>query len=595
MISQTFNKLFKPSDVGYIVWQPNKTLKYKTVSDESVTSTLLQQHLQGEVSIGLYPNTKNNTCAWGAIDDDGHHNNGVVDHNKILKKLQFLEIPGVVAKSKTGGAHIYIFLDTYYPVDRVKKSLNKIKFALGYADDCEVFPKSSEDSRGNAINVPYFGNTRCFLDENGNELSLEKGLVYAQQFVTNLKDLQKYDLLKFKDSKQIRNSRTLPALVFLKKHYPDDWEQKGYAYNDLFNEPPLGKKEGKDSKKRFEIMLKNVEKNGDNYKGDDIEKKPKRIINMWNDARDMNELMQTKFEEVKFCVDKILPEGLNILAGKPKSMKSWTALDLCCAIENGVPFMGHSTSPGNCLYLGYEDNWRRVQNRLEKLDYKNKKLPKIFTMQEKLPNIKNGLIDSMQMWIEGSNIPKLIVIDTLGRAKQMDNSNKNIYDKDTEMLEPLQELAINNGITIQVVHHLKKEKTSYAFDAISGSTGIQGMSDSMWLLDRINNHEGKLTIRGRDILDYEYALHWDQENFRYKNIGDAYVILQDQSKDKIYNAIKSMGDVEFGLNDIFEELCITKNSKEGKAVSKALQRMKNDGRLQGGRGKYKQNIKENII
>ena len=58
MISQTFSKLFKPSDVGYIVWQPNKTLKYKTVSDESVTSTLLQQHLQGEVSIGLYPNTK---------------------------------------------------------------------------------------------------------------------------------------------------------------------------------------------------------------------------------------------------------------------------------------------------------------------------------------------------------------------------------------------------------------------------------------------------------------------------------------------------------------------------------------------------------
>jgi hypothetical protein len=193
MISQTFNKLFKPSDVGYIVWQPNhKTLKYKTVSDESVTSTLLQQHLQGEVSIGLYPNTKNNTCAWGAIDDDGHHNNGVVDHNKILKKLQFLEIPGVVAKSKTGGAHIYIFLDTYYPVDRVKKSLNKIKYALGYADKCEVFPKSSEDSKGNAINIPYFGNTRCFLDENGNELSLEKGLIYAQQFVTSLEEVRNH-------------------------------------------------------------------------------------------------------------------------------------------------------------------------------------------------------------------------------------------------------------------------------------------------------------------------------------------------------------------------------------------------------------------
>ena len=591
---KSYQSLYKPSDVGYIVWQPKEKIEYKTVSDVSVTNTLLQQHLQGEISIGLYPNTKNNTCAWGAIDDDGHHNNGVVDHKKILKKLQFLEIPGVVAKSKTGGAHIYFFFDSYYPVDRVKKTLNKIKYALGYADKCEVFPKSSEDSRGNAINVPYFGNTRCFINDNAEELSLEKGLVYAKQFRIGISDLQKYDLLRFKASEQNRNSRTVPALTFLKKHYPDDWEQKGHEYNNLFNEPPLGMK-STDKKNRFEIMLKNVAKHGDNYKGDDIEKKPKRIINMWSDAKDMTEVMQTKFEEVKFCVNKILPEGLNILAGKPKSMKSWTALELSCAIENGIPFMGHETQQGDCLYLGYEDNWRRIHNRIEKLGFKNKKLPKIFTMQEKLPNIKNGLIDSMQMWIEGANTPRLIVIDTLGRAKQMDNSNKNIYDKDTEMLEPLQELAIGNGITILVVHHLKKEKTSYAFDAISGSTGIQGMSDSMWLLDRINNHEGKLTIRGRDILDYEYALHWDAENFKYKNVGDANFLLQDTTKAEVYEAIKNMGDIEFGLDEIFEELCITKSSNKGKAVSKTLQRMKKDGRLQGGRGKYKQNIKEDII
>src|SRR5205809_658031 len=61
------------------------------------------------------------------------------------------------------------------------------------------------------------------------------------------------------------------------------------------------------------------------------------------------------------------PEGLTILAGKPKIGKSWWLLDVCLAVATGDVALHHApVDRGAVLYLALEDTERRLQTRLER-------------------------------------------------------------------------------------------------------------------------------------------------------------------------------------------------------------------------------------
>src|SRR4051812_49260965 len=47
------------------------------------------------------------------------------------------------------------------------------------------------------------------------------------------------------------------------------------------------------------------------------------------------ELRSRTFPPVAFCVPDLIPEGLTLIAGKPKIGKSWLALDVCIAVALG--------------------------------------------------------------------------------------------------------------------------------------------------------------------------------------------------------------------------------------------------------------------
>src|SRR5262245_41894446 len=70
------------------------------------------------------------------------------------------------------------------------------------------------------------------------------------------------------------------------------------------------------------------------------------------------------FKEPKFIVPGYLTEGLCILAGKPKSAKSWKALQIADAVSRGADYFGTRIEQGKVLYLGLEDTPRRLQARL---------------------------------------------------------------------------------------------------------------------------------------------------------------------------------------------------------------------------------------
>ena len=156
-----------------------KTEAKSFIVREPLTKHLIDSHLQGEHGVGAIPINSQNMCKFGALDIDTYP----VDHLAILKKCRRFKLPLVVCRSKSGGAHLFLFMQDWISATDMRDHLMEFAAVLGYGG-CEVFPKQNKilaerGDVGNFINLPYFAadNTlRYAINQKGDELSLESFL-----------------------------------------------------------------------------------------------------------------------------------------------------------------------------------------------------------------------------------------------------------------------------------------------------------------------------------------------------------------------------------------------------------------------------------
>ena len=110
------------------------------VKREPVTDELWQKHLDGKDSLGVIPINDDNKCKWGCIDIDSYAG---FDHQKLINKIKQFKLPLVVCRSKSGGAHVFLFTKDYVSASLMQDKLNEIRSVLGYGGS-EVFPKQRE-------------------------------------------------------------------------------------------------------------------------------------------------------------------------------------------------------------------------------------------------------------------------------------------------------------------------------------------------------------------------------------------------------------------------------------------------------------------
>ena len=123
---------------------------------------------------------------WAAIDIDVND----IDHASLEKKVEDLGLPLVVYRSKSGGAHCYLFLQMPCPAKDVVDALRNWSAALGHPG-VEIFPKQTKRESdpntgkprpGNWINLPYFGGdaTERYCVYRGEPISLDKFIELAE-------------------------------------------------------------------------------------------------------------------------------------------------------------------------------------------------------------------------------------------------------------------------------------------------------------------------------------------------------------------------------------------------------------------------------
>jgi hypothetical protein len=256
-----------------------------------------------------------------------------------------------------------------------------------------------------------------------------------------------------------------------------------------------------------------------------------------------SELQSRTFETMHWPVASILPEGCTLLAGKPKTRKSWLALGLAVDVALGhLTLGGLETRRGHVLYLDLESNQRRMQARLRAM-LGGTAWPDNLHIFTEWPRGAAGIVQ-LDDWMAVYQDTSLVIADILQNIRPARVKNANPYDEDYEAVKPLTAWGEKHHAGVLALHHTRKAKADDVFDEISGSTGLVAGAAGMWILGRMpNSTEYVLTVRGRDIqLDDDMALGWDDYTCRFMWTGSAEERSISQERQAVLSAMTDEGE-----------------------------------------------------
>ena len=251
----------------------------KTVR-ESYDAKLWKEHLDGKTGLGVIPIDENNQCKWACLDVDDYS----VDIEKISK--QFVKKNLIVCRSKSGGAHIFIFTKKPVSASSMINKLKDIVKRFGFVK-YDLRPQQTQllnkEDVGSWLNMPYFGGEQSdrYALYDGEVLTPDLFVKWVDKFaVDSLDEIDLGFIEKLNKSNEIlpggppclqellsqgplgeggRNNGLFNIGVYLRKRFPDEWQEKLEEYNDVHLDPPLKPRE-------FTSVLNSLDKKTYNYK-----------------------------------------------------------------------------------------------------------------------------------------------------------------------------------------------------------------------------------------------------------------------------------------------------------------------------------------
>ncbi len=220
-----------------------------------------------------------------------------------------------------------------------------------------------------------------------------------------------------------------------------------------------------------------------------------------------DELMKLDLPEPRWLIEGMLPEGMfAILAGKPKTGKSWLALQMACAIEKGADFWGRKTLRTRVDYYALEDCSRRIQGRL-KIQGQNPSSALFFGWRLESIGNQEG-VDALRLRLLERKCG-LCIIDTWGTAM-----GKKVDENEAKHMAPLmgemRVVAQQTGCTILLVMHHSKIASGDAVYDIRGSSAIGGAADVIYgIYRKRGDMNGGFTATGREIEEIDIPVRFD--------------------------------------------------------------------------------------
>lgn len=254
------------------------------------------------------------------------------------------------------------------------------------------------------------------------------------------------------------------------------------------------------------------------------------------------DLDRQEFPPIRYIVPGFLPEGLTLLAARPKMGKSWLSLDWAAAVAFGGMAMGSvACEGGDVLCLALEDNWRRLQKRMRTLLGDGPKPERLLFFTD-WPRLDQGGLEEIEAWADRAKNPRLVIIDTLAKLRPARDNRETQYEGDYRAMTGLHRLANDRGLAVLGVHHTRKAEADDPFDTVSGTSGLTGAADTILVLRRDTTGHVILHGRGRDLEELEIAMRFEAERGLWSPIGSAAEVRRSDERNTILDALDDAGE-----------------------------------------------------
>lgn len=300
-------------------------------------------------------------------------------------------------------------------------------------------------------------------------------------------------------------------------------------------------------------------------------------------------LMKMDFPEPKWIIPTLIPEGLTLVAGRPKIGKSIFCVNLSVALATGGKALGKiDVGKTGVLYLALEDTLRRLQNRFKTV-LRNENPPNNLHLKTEFRSIKDEGLNELDSWLTETKGVGFVIIDTLAKIKGHAKQGSELYLSDYDAVSKIKQVADKHGIAILVIHHTRKmEGEQDVFDEILGTTGIGGAADTLIVLKKkrfeVGGGRDSLTmcVTGREVEEVKLAVSFDRPALGWVLEGDAEEYFQSKQRHEILDILKAAKGTPVRLKDIQTQI-----RKSPQATSDLINSLINVGLVDRvGRGLY---------
>lgn len=259
---------------------------------------------------------------------------------------------------------------------------------------------------------------------------------------------------------------------------------------------------------------------------------------------------------IRMVVGEVIPAGLLLLAGDPKTGKSLLLQDLALSVAVGSPAWGSlPVEEGDVLYLAREGGKHSFRDRLAKM-LGAAPAPERFHIAYESQALRSGLEDQLAEWLAAQAAPRLVVIDTYAAVSPV-LRGVSLVTEEYKALAGLASLAQDYpDALIVVVHHTRKADGEDVMHRISGSNGMTAATDGNAVLAR---HPAAsrctLHIRPRNAEESDLVLE-RRADLRWTVVGDDERAQLGSTRQRVLAFAEQVGgsfsaaDVAEGLQDI---------------------------------------------
>lgn len=280
------------------------------------------------------------------------------------------------------------------------------------------------------------------------------------------------------------------------------------------------------------------------------------------------DLAAREFAPLQWLVQDVLPRGqLVVLAGRPKSGKSFFAFQTTHAIDTGAQFLGKHTNAAKVLYVAAEDGPRRLNARMRSRGWTPQNTDFVFVLQP----LDQGGIEQLRTLVQRDRYG-LVVLDTLRRVTSARIDENGSGDM-SETLAPLADIAHETDTTFLVIHHVNKVATDDPFNSIRGSGAIRGAYDTGIVLLRERREgeaeaEALVCFESKDADTPDITIRWNASTRTWQHAGDAGQRERTRSNKAVLDALRNLwretGEDTFDTETVAKALGIQRQNAGAK-------------------------------